>query len=300
MGFDLVTCLLERFPNPDHVPLYVARDGGFFREAGLDVSLLVPADPDDPMRLAAGRKVDFVLNHQPGVLLARAGGARVVSIGLLIEHMRGTSMTLESSGIESLADLEGKRIGCAVAAFDQAMFELVADHVGIPKGQYEFVDAGFALTAALLEGRVDAVMGAFKNYEVIEAELQGRAVRAFELEKYGVPDFCHLVFIASEETVRSRAPLCRRFIQAMARAIEFTPGSPGEATEIYFAANPACRGALHTHAFQATFPYYARRQRQAPGRWADVAAAMAARGLLPTSTPDLGAFTSAFVPEEGR
>ena len=213
-ALEVVTCLLEAFPNPNHVPLSVGRDCGFFREAGLEVALLHPSDPDDPLRLTAAGKVDFALGSQPGVLLARAAGCRVASIGLLIAHFPNTTMMPEGSEIRPPAEAHP------------------------------------------------------------------------------------LVFIANKDTVRHRAGLCRRFIGAMARAIAFTLKSPEEALEAFFAAHPDLRGPVHRETFETTLPFYARGQRQAPGRWADAAVAMAARGLLPTGTPDLGAFTNGFVPDE--
>jgi hypothetical protein len=87
----------------------------------------------------------------------------------------------------------------------------------------------------------------------------------------------------------------------MARAIAVTVQSPDEARETFVAASPELLRPWPREAFEATLPSYARGQRQASGRWADVAAAMASRGLLPSSTPDLGAFSNAFVPDgEGR
>jgi ABC-type nitrate/sulfonate/bicarbonate transport system substrate-binding protein len=214
MAAEVVTCLLERPPSPDHAPLYVARDRGFFREAGLEVAILLPSARDDGLRLAAAGKVDFALHDQPGVLLARAAGARVVSIGRLIDHLLDPAMVQAGSDVRSPAGAQP------------------------------------------------------------------------------------LVIIASEEAVRHRAAVCRRFVGAVARGITFTLASPGEAVEALFGANPALRGPGHRAAFEATLPFYARRQTQDPGRWADVVAATAARGLLPTATPDLGAYTNAFVPQE--
>jgi putative hydroxymethylpyrimidine transport system substrate-binding protein len=44
-----VVLMLDWFPNPNHVPLYVTQQKGFFEAAGLDVTLQVPADPNDPV-----------------------------------------------------------------------------------------------------------------------------------------------------------------------------------------------------------------------------------------------------------
>ncbi|MDA4634295.1 ABC transporter substrate-binding protein, partial [Escherichia coli] len=48
---DKLSVLLEWFVNPDHAPLVIAREKGFFSEAKLDVDLIPPADPAAPPRL---------------------------------------------------------------------------------------------------------------------------------------------------------------------------------------------------------------------------------------------------------
>ena len=51
--------LLDWFTNPDHAPLYVAQGLGYFTDAGLDVELIAPADPNDPPKLVAAGKADI-------------------------------------------------------------------------------------------------------------------------------------------------------------------------------------------------------------------------------------------------
>lgn len=45
---DKLTVMLDWFINPDHGPLYVAQEMGAFRDRGLAVELIAPADPNDP------------------------------------------------------------------------------------------------------------------------------------------------------------------------------------------------------------------------------------------------------------
>ena len=52
---DKFTVLLDWFVNPDHGPLFVAQERGYFRAAALDVTLIAPSDPNDPPRLVAGQ-----------------------------------------------------------------------------------------------------------------------------------------------------------------------------------------------------------------------------------------------------
>ncbi|MBI2846799.1 MAG: ABC transporter substrate-binding protein [Chloroflexi bacterium] len=288
------TFLLEWFPNPDHVPLYVALKKGFFQENGVDVSILVPSDPDDPMKLAAARKVDFALNYQPSVILTRSQGQAVVSMGLLIDHTLDTVMFLRSSGIKSPGDLKGKRIGFAVAPFDQAMFNALAEHASLKRSDYEFVDVGFNFTQALLTGQADAVMGAFKNYEKIEAELAGADVGIFELAENGVPDFYQLIVVANEDVLKTDPEMARGVVKGMALGIGFTLENPEEALEVFFSANPTLRNELNRRAFDATIPLFASFQGQSHEKWAVFQRFMLKCGLIEKETSVGDLFTNEF------
>ena len=43
-----ITLLLDWFINPDHGPIIIAQEKGYFADAGLEVEVIAPADPADP------------------------------------------------------------------------------------------------------------------------------------------------------------------------------------------------------------------------------------------------------------
>ena len=91
---DAVTFMLDWFPNPDHVPLYTAVGLGYFRQAGLNVRLEVPANADDPLKLVAVGRADVGVNYEPSVIMARAQTLPVKSVGVLIGQPLTTVMFL--------------------------------------------------------------------------------------------------------------------------------------------------------------------------------------------------------------
>ena len=76
--------LLDWFVNPDHGPLYVALEKGYFKDAGLEVEMIAPADPNDPPKLVAAGKGDIAVTYQPELHLQVAGGLPLVRIGTLV------------------------------------------------------------------------------------------------------------------------------------------------------------------------------------------------------------------------
>src|SRR5438270_3445786 len=81
---DKLTVILDWFVNPDHGPLIVAQEKGFFSDAGLDVDLVAPADPSDPPKLVAAGKADIGVDYQPQLHVQVAEGLPLTRIGTLI------------------------------------------------------------------------------------------------------------------------------------------------------------------------------------------------------------------------
>jgi putative hydroxymethylpyrimidine transport system substrate-binding protein len=287
-----LTFMLDWFPNPDHVPIYAALGAGDFTRAGLGVTLQVPSNADDPLKLVAVGKVDVAVNYESNVIFARAQGLPVRSIGLVIAQPLTTIMFLKRSGIRRPRDLRGRRIGFAVSGLEDAMIDQILRADGASRADVTLVNVGFDLVPALLSRKVDAVMGAYRNVERIQIELQGQQVGMFEPERYGVPPFYELVLIANDAALRSRRPALAAFVGAVARGLALTAARPDRAFHYYVALNPTLNDTFNRRSFQATLPTYARSQRQSRERWAAFDGWMAARGVIPKAVDADQLFTN--------
>lgn len=67
-----VSIMLDWYPNAVHSYLYVAEEKGYFAEEGLDVEFQYPANPTDPLTLAASGNITMGLYYQPDVIMAKA------------------------------------------------------------------------------------------------------------------------------------------------------------------------------------------------------------------------------------
>lgn len=280
-----VVFMLDWFPNPDHVPIYAAMGEGYFAQEGLRVTTQIPADTDDPLKLAAVGRVEVAVSYEPNVIMARAQGLPVRSIGLLIGQPLNTIMFLRSSGIRSPKDLVGRRVGFSVTGFEDAILAQVVQSEGAAESNLKLVNVSFDLVPALLTHKVDAVVGAYRNVERIQLELQGQAVGMFEPEKYGVPPYYELVLITNDGTLARRESALRRFVRAVARGIAFTEQHPEAAFADYVRANPKLQDTFNQTSFRATLPYYARAQLQGRARWEDFDQWLAARKVIANVVP---------------
>ena len=260
-----VTLMLDWFPNVDHLPIYVAQQRGFFKEAGLALKILSPSDTTDALKLSVSGKVDLAVSYEPQTIIAAAQGLNVVAVGRLVEHPLTTLLYLKSKGFKHPSDLTGKRIGYTVPGLMDVMLTAFARINGIQS--YEAVNVGFAIAQSLTADKVDAVMGPFKTYETVQMGLKGFETAFFELEKWGIPDYDELVFVCGRPFVEAHAGIISGFVKAVSKAIDETQKDPEQALALYLKAVPEADARIETEAFRLTRPYYAANQRLEPKRW---------------------------------
>jgi putative hydroxymethylpyrimidine transport system substrate-binding protein len=247
---------LDYFANPNHIPLYVALDQGFFDEEGIDIDIFVPANPSDPVKLAAAQAVEIALTPQINYLIARSEDLPLIAIGALIDQPLGGLLALRGQGINTLEDLSGKRIGYALAPLEPILWETVFACAGIDPAGFDLVNVGFNTVTALLTGNVEAI-GAFRNYEVLQLADLGYEPVFFPQEEYCVPMTYEIVLVAHPDFIEERGPEAAGFLKALSRAIDWTIAHPTEAMTLFFDRFPELDDELNRRSFEATLPLYA-------------------------------------------
>jgi len=279
---DKLTVMLEWFVNPDHAPMVVAKERGLFKEQGLDVELLPPADPSAVPRLVSAKQADIGVHYQPNLYLDHAAGLPLIRFGTLVETPLNTVTVLADGPIKTLADLKGKKIGFSVSGFEDAMLKriLAADEVSMD--EVELINVNFALTSSLLGGQVDATVGGFRNFELTQIRLAGGNARAFFPEEHGVPVYDELIFVAHKELAADdRLP---RFLKAVEEAAIFLTNHPEEAWQLFIKGYPNLDDELNRQAFTDTLPRFAKRPAALDrGRYERFGAFMAESGLIDTA-----------------
>ncbi len=260
-----LSLMLDWFPNIDHLPIYVARDLGYFEKAGIEVEIITPSETADGLKLAAAGEVDMAVSYEPQTIIAAAGDIDVKVVGTLVDHPLTTLLFLKDKGIASPADLNGKTIGYTVPGLMDIMFEAFAAVNDVK--DYKMVNVGFTIIPSLVADKVDAVMGPFKTYETVEMAHNGYEAGYFELEKYGIPNYEELVFVSGPQALSEKEAAIRGFAKAVNDAIAYTRKDPQAALATYLKAVPEADAATETDAFKLTLPYYAQTGIPEAGSW---------------------------------
>ena len=277
---DKLNVLLEWFVNPDHAPLVVAQQKGYFADAGLEVKLIPPADPSAVPRLVSTGEADIGIHYQPNLYLDTAAGLPLVRFGTLVETPLNTVTVLANGPIKSLKDLKGKKIGFSVSGFEDAMLKRMLAGEGVQLSDVELVNVNFSLSPSLIAGKVDATIGGFRNFELTQMRIEGHEGKAFFPEEHGVPVYDELVFVTRKQLVAD--PRLPRFLQAVEKAAVYLTNHPDEALGLFLKAYPDLDNELNRKAFVDTLPRLAKRPAALDRtRYQRFGTFMAESGLIP-------------------
>jgi putative hydroxymethylpyrimidine transport system substrate-binding protein len=257
-SLDKIQVMLEFFVNPDHAPLYVARDKNFFKDEGLDVSVLVPGDVSQVQQLLAAGRIELALADGLDYMINKTDqDLPIIAVGSLIQHPLGGLLAIKEAGIQKLSDLKGKKIGFSLEPLEPILFQTMLASVGLKPNDYQLVKlAPENLLPSLLAGQLQAI-GAFRNFETTAVELERKTPVFFPQEEYGAPDYYQLAVLANEKFAQQKGTLIKKFLRALAKAVLFTLANPNQALEIFFKANPETKDELNKRAFDKTIVLFA-------------------------------------------
>jgi len=283
-----LTVLLDWFINPDHGPLYVAQERGYFKDAGLEVEFKAPADPNAPPKLVAAGKADLAISYQPQLHIHADRGLPLVRIATLVATPLNSLVVLKDGAIKSIADLKGKKVGFSVGGFEDALLSAMLARHKMTLKDIELINVNFALSPALISGKVDAVIGAFRNFELNQLDLKGRAGKAFYVEEEGVPAYDELIVVANRKDLK-RAEM-RKFVNAIEAGVQYLVNHPQESWKLFIKGREKLDDELNRRAWRDTLPRFALR----PGaldvnRYEAFAAFLKKQGIVKT-TPALDTF----------
>ncbi|HAO31884.1 MAG TPA: ABC transporter ATP-binding protein [Candidatus Competibacteraceae bacterium] len=256
-GMKKLTVMLDWFVNPDHAALVVAQERGFFAAQGLEVELQTPADPNDPPKLAAAGKVDLAVSYQPQLFIQVNAGLPIKRIGTLVSTPLNSLVVLKDGPVKSLADLKGHKIGYSVGGFEEALLKAMLGKAGLKPQDVTLVNVNFSLSPALMSKQVDAVIGAFRNFELNQLDLAKKPGRAFYPEEEGIPPYDELVLVANRDKLNDGR--YRQFLTGLEYATLYLLNHPDDAWKAFITKHKDLDDELNRRAWRDTLPRLARR-----------------------------------------
>ncbi len=276
--------MLDWFVNPDHAPLFVALERGYFADQGLEVTFIAPSTPNDPPKLVAAGKVNLAISYQPQLHIQVAAGLPLKRIATLVATPLNALVVLADGPIRSIADLKGRKVGFSVGGFEDALLAAMLARHGLKLDDIELVNVNFSLSPALIAGQVAAVIGAFRNFEPNQMDIVGRPGRAFYVEEEGVPAYDELIVVANADKLDDRRLV--PFLRALEAGVQYLINHPQESWRLFIKRNPLLDDELNRRAWRDTLPRFALRPAALDrARYARFAKFLAASGLIDRARP---------------
>ncbi|MFZ4099055.1 MAG: ABC transporter substrate-binding protein [Chlamydiia bacterium] len=284
--------LLDWWPNPDHVPIYVGIKKGFFLDEDVEIEVLKTADPPQALLFLLSGRTDIILHNAPHTVSVLGLCPDLRLCGILIDRPLRSFVFLKDSEIREPYDLHHKVLGGNPEGLLTAYVQGAMKKWGI---QFrEIRKMSWDAPTALLTGAVDVIAGIFWNIEPEQLRAAGVETRFFPIEMFGVPTYDELVFVTLRELTEQDPTFVERFKRALQHSIDWCRENPEEAFEIYVQAQPG-KGprvlAWERKAWEVTAPLCAYHQVPVEEKWKHLLEWMQAQDLVrhPTDlTPFLG------------
>jgi len=232
-----ITFVLDWTPNTNHTGIYVANELGYFKQNGLEVSIIQPSQGTAEQIVASG-SADFGISYQENVTLARSEGIPIVSIAAILQHNTSGFISKKDENIISAKDFENKKYGGWGSDIEVATIKYLM----------EKDLANFEKTQIVTTGDIDFFTGTengnidyawvFEGWALIQANLENIDVNYIDLGKESeVFDYYTPVIITNEKNIE-KDQITIKFMDAVKKGYEYCINNPEKAAKILLKAAP--------------------------------------------------------------
>jgi putative hydroxymethylpyrimidine transport system substrate-binding protein len=225
---DGATLVLDFIPNAAHAGIYAAQREGYYRDAGLKLTIRQPGESTDAPKLLAAGRTDFAILDIHDLGIARERGLDVVGLMPIVQRPLAAVIAAANSGVRSPRTLEGHDVGVTGLPSDEAVVDSEVSADGGDPAEVKRVTIGFNAVSALAAGKVAAATG-FWNAEGVELRRRGVPIRTFKVDRYGAPPYPELVLVASRQTTERDPELVREMVSATKQGYAFAVANPKRA-----------------------------------------------------------------------
>jgi putative hydroxymethylpyrimidine transport system substrate-binding protein len=278
-----VTVTLNSYSDAENVGVAIAKQRGFFADAGIRVWAGNPAYPSKAVDYVASAVDDIGLAHLPQTLITKDLGPHLVVIGSVIPQPTTAMIWLKGSKIRTIADLEGKTVATAGIPYQEAFLKAILEQAGLTLEDVKVKTVSYRLTSTLIRGKADAIFGGSWNLEGKALEARGFKPVVKRVQDFGIPAYDELVVIARAKCVARYPEVARRFMAALSRATATAVKHPEvalNALEKEIRQDPEATPETTKAELKATLPLLSKNGHLGPSAAAGLADWMYGKGLI--------------------
>jgi NitT/TauT family transport system substrate-binding protein len=239
---DKVTVQLKWLPQAQFAGYYVAQAKGFYKDAGLDVTIK-PGGPDiSPAQVLAAKGADLTVDWMPSALAAREAGVPMVNVAQIFNRSGMMLTCKKSSGVSTPKDFKGKTLGVWFGGNEYPFLSWMGT-LGLKTGganpDVKVLKQGFNVDP-LLQNQAACISTMIYNeyWQVIDAGVKASDLVTFPYEDEGVATL--------EDGLYARGPDLKdpayvaklgKFVKASIQGWEYALKHEDEAVKIVLAAD---------------------------------------------------------------
>jgi ABC-type nitrate/sulfonate/bicarbonate transport system substrate-binding protein len=219
-------------PDITWLPYTIGISNGFYKDAGLQVTLVPPPDNSSSVKLVASGQADIAETTVTDQMFAAKEGLPVISIGNLSQTNNWGFFTATGQKITG-AELRGKRVGVFDDAWTKAMLGVVLKSAGLTTKDIQQITATDGDVPLLLAKKIDVATNT-TNFAVPQYVQQtGNQPETLLATAAGAPDVPLWNYAGNKQWLQKNPELARKWLAATAKATDWAMANPEAAVKAY-------------------------------------------------------------------
>jgi len=205
---------LNWFQLADHAPVYLAMKKGYFKEEGIELTVLRGSGSADSAKKIDLGQADVGISDAPTVLTAISKGANLKMVAVVFDKAGNNVFFKKSANIKTPKDLVGKKIAVPPADSHRVLWPAFASLNGIDPNSVTLVNVKpEGKQAIVAAGEVDGSFDLYTSYAIWEKVLGKGEVGNLLWANFGLPIYGHTYFV-NNDLIKKNPKLIEKFLRA--------------------------------------------------------------------------------------
>jgi NitT/TauT family transport system substrate-binding protein len=280
----------------------LAVEKGFYRDAGLDVTIEPGNGSQITAQLVAAGKSDIAFADASPVMKLISQGAKIKVLATILQGNPNQVTALKKTGLKSVADMKGRSVAVPNGSSQASMFPLVLAANGLKETDIKIVNMpSDSMIPSLLQGTVDVILGSVDSYGPQLASMNMETDN-FRFIDSGAPTVSTSI-IASESFLAAHPDQAKAFVAASLKGwyatLDDQPAAIAAMKKIF----PDANEKLAPSQIDATKVLMCVNRakfvgKATPEQWSDTVKILSAIGILPADIPATNYYTYDYLPPE--
>ena len=234
-----ITMVLDWTPNTNHTGIYVAQEKGYFKEAGLDVSVIQPPD-NGATDLVASGGAELGIDFQDTLAAAFSSDSPlpVTAVAAILQHNTSGLISLKKKGIDSPGKLEGHSYATWDSPIEQAVLKNVVEKDGGDFSRVKLISTYVEDIVAALHADIESVW-IYYGWDGVKCDMEGLSTNFLPFADMNPTfDYYSPVIIGNNDYMKKNPDTTKAFLSAVKKGYEYAAGNPSDAADILLKAVP--------------------------------------------------------------